>query len=209
MTSGPRSRAGLALALSAAFAIAAHYAIVQGLGPAGAALSLIPVVLLAAWLARRPGRRILVLATAALVAFLLWLGWGTFERNFPGLFFIEHAGAMLALAIVFGRSLAGERDSLCTRLARLLHVTLPPDVERYTRKVTVAWTLFFTSLFVLSCALYLGGFLAAWSLLANLITPILIAAMFVGEYVVRHRALPDWERVGVLGGIRAFSRHFG
>jgi uncharacterized membrane protein len=64
-------------------------------------------------------------------------------------------------------------------------------------------------LFLLSCALYLGGFLAAWSLLANILTPILIAAMFVVEYAVRHRVLPGWERVGVLGGIRAFSRHFG
>jgi hypothetical protein len=32
--------------------------------------------------------------------------------------------------------------------------------------------------------------------------------MFVVEYGVRHRALPNWERVGILGGVRAFSRHF-
>jgi uncharacterized membrane protein len=212
VTSGAWSRAGLALALtlSAGFAIAAHFAIVQGLGPtAGALLSLLPVLLVGAWLARRSRQRVLVLAAALLATVLLWFEWAALERNFPSLFFLEHAGANLVLGIVFGRSLAGERDSLCTRFARLVHGALPPEVERYTRKVTAAWTLLFASLFVLSCVLYLGGFLAAWSLLANLVSPILIAAMFVGEYVVRHRVLPDWERVGVLGGIRAFSRHVG
>ena len=75
--------------------------------------------------------------------------------------------------------------------------------------MTAAWTVFFATLFTLSCALYVSGFLAAWSVLANIVSPLLTAAMFVVEYAVRHRVLPQWERVGLLGGIRAFSRHFG
>jgi uncharacterized membrane protein len=212
VTPGRLSRAWVTLAIvvSVGFAIAAHLAIVEDVGPAvGALLSLIPLAVLALCLARRARRRAPVLLALAVLAAALWLGWGELERGFPNLFFIEHAGAMLVLAIVFGRTLAGQRDSLCTRFARMLHSTLPPEVERYTRRVTGAWTIFFAVLFLLSCALYLGGFLAAWSLLANILTPILIAAMFVVEYAVRHRVLPGWERVGVLGGIRAFSRHFG
>jgi uncharacterized membrane protein len=199
----------LAIVVSVGFAIAAHLAIVEDVGPVGALLSLIPLAVLALWVARRARRRAPVLLALAVLPAALWLEWGALERGFPNLFFIEHAGAMLVLAIVFGRTLAGQRDSLCTRFARMLHSTLPPEVERYTRKVTGAWTIFFAVLFLLSCALYLGGFLAAWSLLANILTPILIGAMFVLEYAVRHRVLPGWERVGVLGGIRAFSRHFG
>jgi uncharacterized membrane protein len=80
-------------------------------------------------------------------------------------------------------------------------------VERYTRGVTVAWTLFFSSLFALSCALYLAGMLEAWSLLANILGPVLVGAMFIIEYAVRHRVLPDLERAGLLSGVRAFSRH--
>jgi len=212
VTPGPLSRAWVTLAIvvSVGFAIAAHLAIVEDVGPAvGTLLSLIPLAVLALWLARRARRRAPALLALAVLAAALWLGWGALERGFPNLLFIEHAGAMLVLAIAFGRTLAGQRDSLCTRFARMLHSTLPPEVERYTRKVTGAWTIFFAVLFVLSCALYLGGFLAAWSLLANILTPILIAAMFMVEYAVRHRVLPGWERVGVLGGIRAFSRHFG
>ena len=35
-----------------------------------------------------------------------------------------------------------------------------------------------------------------------------IGAMFVLEYLVRHRVLPDWHRIGVLGTVRACTRHF-
>jgi len=69
--------------------------------------------------------------------------------------------------------------------------------------------VFFASMFTLSCALYLGGLHAAWSLLANFLNAILVVALFVVEYAVRHRVLPNWERAGILGGVRAFSRHFG
>ena len=44
---------------------------------------------------------------------------------------------------------------------------MPPadEVVRYARQVTLAWTIFFATLFALSCILYLGHFLAAWSIL--------------------------------------------
>ncbi len=212
MTRAPRSRAWVALAvlLSAGFALLAHFAIIDKLTPTvGALLSLVPVTALALWAVRRSRHR--AAAFVAILAFgaLLWMGWGTLQRHFPDLFFVEHAGANLALAFVFGRTLFGGREALCTRFARLLHGTLPVEVERYSRRVTAAWTIFFATLFALSCTLYFGGFLAAWSVLANILSPILTVAMFMVEYAIRHRVLPQWERVGLLGGIRAFSRHFG
>ena len=210
MTPESRKRLGVALAvvLSVAFAILAHGALVQALSPAvGAAVSLIPVGLLLWWALRQSRLRYLAIVAAAAGAIALWFGWEAFERHFPSLFFLEHAGANLLLAAIFGRTLAAGREPLCTRFARLMHDHLPAEVERYTRHVTVAWTIFFVALFTLSSALYFGGFLAAWSYLANILSPFLIAAMFVVEYIVRHRVLPDWERIGVLGGIRAFSRH--
>jgi uncharacterized membrane protein len=212
VTSGERTgtSAALAVVVSIAFALLAHFAVIDGLTPTvGALLSLLPVAILALWATRRARHRELVLTGAGAAAIALWFGWGTLERNFPSVFFIEHAGSNLVLAIVFGRTLVGLREPLCTRFARLLHGTLPPEVIRYTRQVTVAWTVFFVTLFTLSSILYLGGFLTAWSLLANIASPILVGLMFVVEYAVRHRVLPEWERVGILGSIRAFSRHFG
>jgi uncharacterized membrane protein len=193
-----------------AFAILAHAAILDGVPPAiGAALSLVPVALLALWAARRARHRLAALAAIAVGAVALWLGWGQLERHFPDLFFLEHAGSNLVLAIVFGRTLLAGREPLCTLFARIVHGSLPPEVERYSRSVTIAWTILFAALFATSCALYFGRHLGAWSLLANILTPVLIGAMFVVEYAVRLRVLPHWERVGIMGGVRAFSRHFG
>ena len=212
MTPEQRKRllAAIAVALCISFALLAHFAIIDGLAPAwGAALSLVPVAGLALWAVRRSRRRGAVLAVPALLALAVWLGWAVLERNFQSVFFIEHAAANLILAFIFGRTLVGSREALCTRFARLLHGALPPEEVRYSRHVTVAWTIFFATLFAISCTLYLGRFIAAWSIFASILTPILVGAMFVVEYAIRLRALPESKRTGVLGAIRAFSRHFG
>lgn len=211
MTGGQRARLQVVVVgvLSVTFALLAHAALVDGLPPmAGALLSLFPAALLVCWLVSRARHRWVAGLVAAGAAALLWLGWPQLERHFPDLFFLEHAGANLALGIVFGRTLLGGREPLVTIFARLVHGSLPPEVQRYSRHVTIAWTLFFATMLIASCGLYLAGERAAWSFLANIASPLLVALMFVAEYGVRHRVLPDWERVGILGGIRAFARHF-
>jgi uncharacterized membrane protein len=204
-----RSLRALLVVLALAGAVAAHFAIVDRFSPAlGAVLSLVPLSVLVLWAARRSPHRAWTAAAMALAAVALWAGWGTLERHFASLFFLEHAGGNALLAIVFGRTLAAGREPLCTRFAHIMHSTLPPEVEAYTRGLTLAWTVFFATLATLSATLYLGGFLVAWSALATMASPILVGLMFVVEYAVRLRALPHWERVGLLGGIRAFLRHF-
>ncbi len=211
MTAGRHGRlwVALAVALSVCFALLAHFAIVDGAPPAlGALLSLVPVSFLAIWAVRRlPPALALTLVLAAAVA--LWLGWDALKSRFAHLFFLEHAATNLLLAIVFGRTLAGGREALCTRLARVVHGELDAHEVLYTRRVTLAWTVFFAAIFMASTVLYLGHFLAAWSLLANIATPVLVGAMFVIEYAVRVRVLPSHAGVGIMGGIRAFSRHIG
>ena len=211
MTVASRQRIGLALAvvLSVAFAVLAHGALVQAFSPAlGAAISLIPVAFLLWWALRQSRLRFVALVAIALGAAFLWLRWEEFERHFPDLFFLEHAGVNLLLAYTFGRTLAAGRQPLVTKFARIIHEHLPPEVERYTRQVTLAWTVFFLAVFAASCLLYFSGMLEAWSFLANFGSPLLVGAMFVGEYLVRHRVLPHWERIGVMGSVRACTRHF-
>jgi uncharacterized membrane protein len=205
-----RPLAVLAVVLSVVFVLLVHAVLVEGLPPTlGALLSLVPLTACALWIAGRTRHRIVLFAIVALAAAAIVLEWNALERHFPDLFFVEHAGINLVLAIVFGRTLAAGHEPLVTRFARMVHGAIPPEVESYTRRVTIAWTLFFLAIFTASCVLYLGGWLTAWSLLANFLSPILLGAMFAIEYVVRLRALPHWERVGILGGIRAFTRHFG
>jgi uncharacterized membrane protein len=211
VTSPLAKRLGIALAVafSISFALLAHAALVDRLPASwGALLSLVPLAGLLLWMVRRAGGRLAAGALVLLAAVGLWLGWDSLQRNFPSVFFVEHAGANLLLAIVFGRTLRAGKVALVTRFALLIHGTLPPEVERYTRHATLAWTIFFAALCTASCVLYFGGFQAQWSFLANIANPLLMAAMFLGEYAIRLRALPDWQQVGILGGIRAFSRHF-
>jgi uncharacterized membrane protein len=211
VTGAPRRRVALALGLvlCVSFAVMAHLAITSGFGDGavGASLSLVPVAAIAIWAMRRSRRPLTALVAIVAAAVALGAGWPVLERHFQSVFFVEHATTNLALATVFGRTLVADREALCTRFARLLHGALPIEVERYTRQVTLAWTLFFALVFTLSCVLYLGGFLEAWSLLANVLGIVLIAAMFVVEYAVRLRVLPNWQRTGILEGIRAFARH--
>ena len=211
MTAEHRRRLQVALlvVLSVGFAVAAHAALVKGIPPtAGALLSLVPVSLFLGWAAVRSRHRAAAAAVLALAAIALALGWAHLERHFADVFFVQHVTINLVLAAVFGRTLFGGREPLVTRFALMIHGELPAEVARYTRRVTVAWTALFLAIVAASCTLYLGGWLAAWSFLANFLNPLLLVAMFVLEYAVRHRVLPDWERVGVMGGVRAFSRHF-
>ena len=205
---GKRSLVALALLLSAVAAVLAHLAMAEGFHPAlGAALSLVPLVLVLAWFMRRQQRRGIALAVATVCVLALWIGWDAFQRSFSGLFFIEHVTVNIALAVLFGRTLAPDAEPLCTRFARIMHGGLPPGVAGYTRQLTLAWTLFFICVAAISCVLYAGGWVALWSAFATLATPLLLAAMFVVEYAVRLRVLPEVERIGILGGIRAFTIH--
>jgi len=209
VTPGRRGLVALAAVAAVAFAIAVHLALVQGLPPAmGALLCLVPLTGLALWGVKRARHRVLVLLAIAAVAGLSWRHWDLLVAHFPDVFFVEHVTANLVLASLFGRTLPAGREPLVTHLARIAHGGMTPRLARYTRGVTIAWTVFFLAVAATSALLYAADLRAAWSLLANGLTPVLVGAMFVVEYAIRHRVMPDLERIGVLGGFRAFSRYF-
>jgi uncharacterized membrane protein len=206
---GGRAWVALGIALSAAFAILAHAALVEGMPPSvGAAISVVPLALLALLGLRRLRQRELAAVGAVAAIAALWLAWPRLERHFPDVLFLEHACTNLAFAVLFGRTLLAAREPLVTTFARLVHGELPPEVARYTRGATIAWTLFFAAMFTASTAVYLASGPATWSVLANFVTPVAVVSMFVVEYALRHRLLPHWQHVGIMGGVRAFSRHF-
>ena len=86
---------------------------------------------------------------------------------------------------------------LITLMARQVHVAPPPSaaMEAYTRKLTLTWALYFWGMAATSLALFTWGSFAAWSLLANLLTPVSLAVLFVGEYLLRYHWHPEFERV--------------
>src|ERR1044071_2801817 len=56
---------------------------------------------------------------------------------------LAHAGAYLALLWYFGRTLRPGREPLITRIARRIHGSVPPEMDCFTRPLTVGLCVFF------------------------------------------------------------------
>jgi len=199
------ARWGVALGLLAAWAVATHRATAAA-APAslGALLAVAPPLAIAAAMSWRSPHRGWWLALLAVACAVLWNARALLEHHFEWLLFAQHAGTNLMLGIAFWQSLGAGREALCTRFARAVHGELPPDVMRYTRRVTVAWTTFFLAMAAASTALFAAGRMEAWSVLANLLTLPLVALMFAAEYAVRRRALPNFRHGSLLDGVRSY-----
>lgn len=128
-----------------------------------------------------------------------WVHW---------LYLLQHVGINLVLGLMFGRSLTGGREPLVTTVASLVHEVMTPVLLRYTRQVTVAWTIFFFAMAVVSILLFLLAPIGVWSVFANILTLPLVALMFIAENEVRKRILPAEDQIGILGALRAFRANF-
>ena len=139
---------------------------------------------------------------AAGVAAVAWQG-GPVALN--RLYLMQHAGIHLALALSFGLSLRTGHEPTITRVARAVHGGLAPAMAAYCRRVTQAWVIYFGVMAALSLAMFLAAPWAWWSLLANLVTPVAIAALFVGEYLLRYWLHPEFQRASLMDAVRAYS----
>jgi uncharacterized membrane protein len=199
---------GLAvLLLFAAWAVAAHFGSAGGGHPdITAALGVLPLIFVVSLLLWR--WHSLWLRLGGLFAGLLLLAWlwPRLRENVALLYYLQHLGTHVALGVVFGRTLFGPGEALITRIARtVFRDGLSPRKIRYTRQVTVAWTVFFFANATLSTLLFLFAPAEVWSIHANLLTGPLIGLMFLGEHLVRLRVLPPEERPSFMTAIRAYQ----
>jgi uncharacterized membrane protein len=169
----------------------------------------IPLALAAAAMAWRTRLRWTVTLGLAGLTMLVWR-WSAGLTTHPGiLYMIQYLAFQFGLGGVFGWTLRRGHEPLVTRFARMVHGHLPPEIERYTRRVTLAWTLFFAALAVVASALYLWSSTPVWSAFVNLATPFLIGMMFVAEYAVRRLSFPNFRHSSFMTSIQAFRRGFG
>lgn len=173
-------------------------------GNLGALVAIAPVVFTVLVLAWRSSRRLLMLGAVLLLCGALWAGWPALEHHFGVVYWLQNAGVLLVLCIIFGRTLVAGQKPLCTRFAEAVHAPLTPQHEIYARQVTVAWTLFFAAMVLISTLLFFLAPLAIWSVFANFMTLPLVAVMFIVEYRVRIRVLPDMRHTHILDAVRAF-----
>ena len=174
--------------------------------PWGAVALLTPMLAIVAVVTWRSGQRaisLLAAATLATLALKAELGGGLAPEH---LYLAEHVAIHLFLAFTFGVTLRRGAQPLIARLAERVHDGLTPAMERYTRKVTLAWTVYFCAMAALSVAVHALAPFTTWATFANLLAPLALVAMFVGEYTLRYRLHPEFERASLKDMVRAYSR---
>ncbi len=192
------------------YPLLAHYTNDAAQGTPGSQLgkwvAIGPVILIAAWLAWRSRHRWSWLSLVALACVALWAAWPRLDQHVGLIYWLQHLTIQIMLMATFAHTLFGGREPLCTYFSRLVHGTITLRHEIYARKVTVAWSVFFAAIAVVSTALFFLAPLPVWSFFANFLNTPLVLLMFVGEFAVRKRALPERQH-SILDNLRAVKRN--
>jgi uncharacterized membrane protein len=202
---------GIRWAAIAGFCIA--YAVLSHLAAADpnpdlfdAAVAMAGPLALGAVLAWRSPQRLRMLLLFLAVCAALYASRHWLVQHFNWVFLLQHAGMQGLLGLAFGRSLRAGQIPMVSRFAAVVHGSLSPALERYTRQVTWAWTFYFGLMTSLSLLLFWLAPVAVWSVFANLLNLPLLIMMFAAEYGARVVLLPASDRSGPLTAIRAWRQ---
>lgn len=174
--------------------------------PIRMALTFLPLLVFALWVATRSRHKslwLLVLLAAGTATYLLM---GREVWGLAAAYGIPHAAIYLVLLWLFGHTLLHGNEPLITRLARRVHGVLQPELETYTRHLTVAWCGFFAAQLAISALLCEFASPGSWSLFINLLNFPLLALMFAGEYLYRIVRHPHFPRASIPTAIDAFMQ---
>ncbi|HED18850.1 MAG TPA: hypothetical protein ENI74_05030 [Gammaproteobacteria bacterium] len=94
----------------------------------------------------------------------------------------------MALLGIFGFTLI-RPPSIIQLIAETMQPGLPPEAITYTRRVTVAWCLFFLVNGSIATLTACYGTMAEWLLYNGFISYLAIGAMFIGELLIRRRKM--------------------
>lgn len=117
------------------------------------------------------------------------------------LYVLQHVGINAVLCAWFASTLRPGRLSLIGEFAQRIH-PLSADMRAYSAKVTAVWVGYFALMALVSVAIYLTLSFRAWSLLANVLTPLCVVALFLGEHFMRYRLHPEFERSRLVDVVR-------
>jgi uncharacterized membrane protein len=112
----------------------------------------------------------------------------------------------LGLCWLFGRTLVRGRVPLIARFALMEQGTLTDELAAYTRTLTWLWTLLFAAAALASLLLALWGSRDAWSLFTNLVNYLLVAGLFLGEFVYRRVRFRNYRHQSALQLLRNVRR---
>lgn len=130
--------------------------------------------------------------------------WPHMLRRLDWIYLAQHIASNLFLGWFFARTLFPPRVPLITTLAQTLHGPLPDKIMRYTRSATMAWSLFFAAQVLISLLIFHFLSIETWSLFANVLNWPMVAAMFIGEFLCRKIANPDFHPASMRESIAAY-----
>lgn len=187
------------------YAVLVHHVNASGQATAlGAVLVILPFIGIGITLALNASSRLagVLLLIATLAA--AWWQWGLIKSHTGFIFWMQDVSLLSLLLLTFGRTLFAGSVPLCVQFAKMLHGELTPEHERYAHQVTVAWTLFFAIMIVISSLLFFLAPLAIWSIFVNFMTLPLVGLMFLAEFLVRRRVLSNLPPSHILDAVRAY-----
>jgi len=203
---GPRVAA--VLLLSVAYVAGTHWLMTRPGGSpwnvVGVLTPMLAAIAIGAW---RGGQHVLGAIAAIAIAALCTQAVRGVVIAPATLYLAQHAGIHLFLAVGFGSTLRAGHVPLITAMARRVHTEFPPAMVVYTRHVTLAWTMYFVAMAVVSVLLFSFASFGTWALFANLLTPVTLVLMFGAEYGLRYRLHPEFERTTVADAIRSYMHH--
>lgn len=94
-----------------------------------------------------------------------------------------------ALFVLFSASLRRGRTPVITRLAFLMQTSVSAEELVYTRHVTLLWAAVFLFMGALSAIFAIYASTELWSWFVNIVSYVIIASVFLAEFMVRHRVL--------------------
>jgi uncharacterized membrane protein len=205
MATGRSAQLAAVLVVLVAYSVLSHY---SNLNPQAhdlrTLLALAPMLTLGLVLLWRWSGALVALLAAAAAAILLRAFWPQFAQNFPIVYLVQQVGFYSIMAFTFGRSLRQGSVPLCTQIADKVHGPLSALELRYTRKVTLAWVIFFLLNLAATFLLFEFAPLRAWSMFVNFCSLPLILLMFAAEYAVRRRVLPQVQGSGLVAALRVY-----
>jgi uncharacterized membrane protein len=168
----------------------------------GAALSVVPVLLIAVALLWWWSWRLSATLIAALSSVLLYRNWPLIERNYAWADLVQQCGIYGLVALFFARSLFASRIPLCTQLAQQMYGELTAIESAYMRRATAGWAIFYGLLTAAVLGLFFAVSRRDWSFFVNFIAwGLMVLAGFV-DHVLRRRLLPRHREGGLTTLIR-------
>jgi uncharacterized membrane protein len=135
-----------------------------------------------------PSRALLVLALSGLLlaAFIQW-------RPF-WMIYLPPTLIDFVVAYIFARTLFRGRMPLIEYYMRVVHPELPPHLIRHARRLSALWASVMTALGVIAAVLALAGYIELWSVFVNLVSYLVVAGVFMLEYLYRLAFFPrEWH----------------